>query len=454
MATTKFLDLAGLELLVDNIKTLVSNSVSNAEVKSAEFNNTTGKISLNKGEGSVEVSLGAVNTLTGDQMGLLKASDYTAMQNVIESVAIQVGGTAKAVTIQDKTALIEYLSAIPDKVEDNNLYKAPNAKAVVEYVGAQFTEKMNGQATEDYVNSTVTSAFQELTKAYEDADAELSETLTTAYSNAILQSAANIKTNYEAADAAITAAYTTLVGETKEDLQKEIDADIATFKATLNKEDAAVAGQYVSAVSEVDGVISVSRANLPVYSLKKTDGAGYKYELTVDGVKTGDAIDIKDMVVSDGCVAVRDGKTYLDLTIANGETVHIPADSLVDTYTAGDDRIVVGDYAISLNLAKLTEDLVADNTMLAKFATVENLGKANTAINNLEAKHDEFANAVADTYATKDEALTSLSELSTTGSLDGTAYSASFKALDVNGQEHSTITFNLATKTEIDALFA
>lgn len=456
MATTKFLDLAGLQLVVDNIKTLVGNSVSKAELKGAEFDNTTGKISLNKGEGSVEVSLSAVDTLTGAQLGLLKASDYAAMQNVIEGVAIQVGDTAKSVTIQDKTALIEYLSAIPasnDNNNFNNLYKAPNAQAVVDYVGAQFTEKMAGQATEEYVNSTVTSAIEALTKAFGDADGALSEALT----KAINDGDAAVTKAFGDADAALkqelTDAYTNADGKLKEDLQKEIDDDISAFKATLKKEDVAVAGKYVSAVSEVDGVITVSRESLPVYSLKKTDDAGYKYELTVDGVKTGDAIDIKDMVVSGGSVSTRDGKTYLDLTIANGETVSIPADSLVDTYTAGDDRIIVGDYAISLNLANLTRDLVADDTMKGTFATVSSVQKVADDLSELDGKVTEHLTTANNTYATKDEALTSLSELSTTGSLDGTAYSASFNALDVSGNTQSTVTFDLVLASDIADMF-
>ena len=187
----------------------------------------------------------------------------------------------------------------------------------------------------------------------------------------------------------------------------------------------------------------------------KTSENGYKYHLAVDGVQSGDAIDIKDMVVSGGSVAVRDGKTYLDLTIANGETVSIPADSLVDTYKAaeGEDRIVVNGYTISLDQAKLVEDLVADSTMLGKFATVENLGKANDAVSELTTKHNEFETAVANTYATKDEAIGTLTELTFTGAVDSNSYSASFSAKDVKGTVHSTVTFDLATKTEIESLF-
>ena len=91
--------------------------------------------------------------------------------------------------------------------------------------------------------------------------------------------------------------------------------------------------------------------------------------------------------------------------------------------------------------------------MLDKFATVENLGKANDAIDELKEKHNEFETAVANTYATKDEAINTLTELTFTGAVDSNSYSASFSAKDVKGNVHSTVTFDLATKTEIESLF-
>lgn len=452
----KFLDLAGLQILVDKIKSTITSAVSAAEIKSAEYDNA-GKISLAKGDSTkVDVSIPLASSLTGSQSGLLTKDEYTALTNKVEYVGTKVGDEVTiAAPLQkvgdyNNVAVVELLGSIT--ASENS--KAVTGKAVADYVATQI--EANASSDKEYVDNTVSGAVDTLTKAYKAADNELSEALTTAYTNAIASSAANIKSNYEAADAAITSAYTKLVSETKEALQSEIDSDVNAFKATLKKEDAEVAGEYVSAVSQTDGVITVSRKALPVYTLVKdtTSANGYKYHLAVDGVQSGDAIDIKDMVVSGGSVSTHeDGKIYLDLTIANGETVSIPADSLVDTYKAGDDRIIVDGYTISLDLAKLTEDLVADDAMLAKFATAENLGKANTAISNLEAKHDEFANAVADTYATKDEAIGSLTELAFTGAVDTDSYYASFSAKDVNGNVHSTITFNLATKTEIESLF-
>lgn len=450
----KFLDLAGLQILVNKIKSTISNAVSAAEIKSAEYDNL-GKISLAKGDDSkVDISLPLASALTGTQSGLLTKAEYDALTNRVEYVGTKVGDEVTiAAPLQkvgdyNNVAVVELLGAIT--ATENS--KAVTGKAVADYVTAQI--KANAESDKEYVDSTVTAAVDALTKAYKAADSALSESLTTAYTNAIATSAANTKTAYEAADAVITASYTKLVSETKEALENKIGTDISTAINNLDVEDSAVNGQYVSAVSEADGKISVTRANLPVYSLKKTDDAGYKYELTVDGVKTGDAIDIKDMVVSGGSVAVRDGKTFLDLTIANSkEIVSIPADSLVDVYTAGDDIITVGEYKISLNLAKLTEDLVADDTMKGTFATVENLGKANTAITELTTKHNEFEKAVANTYATKDEAIGSLTELDFGGNIETNSYYASFTAKDVKGNVHSTVTFNLATKTEIESLF-
>lgn len=455
--TNKFLDLAGLQILVDKIKFTITGAVSAAEIKSAEYDNN-GKISLAKGDTTkVDITLPLASSLTGSQSGLLTKAEYDALTNRVEYVGTKVGDEVTIATPLQKVgdynnvAVIEILSSIT--ASENS--KAVTGKAVADYVAAQI--EANASSDKEYVDATVSGAVDALTKAYTSADSALSESLTNAYTNAILSSASTIKTNYEAADAVITASYTKLVAETKEALESKIGTDISTAINGLDVEDSAINGQYVSAVSEVDGKISVSRKALPVYTLVKdtTSANGYKYHLAVDGEQSGDAIDIKDMVVSGGSVSTRDGKTYLDLTIANGDTVSIPADSLVDTYKAaeGEDRIVVNGYTISLNQAKLVEDLVADATMLAKYATVENLGKANTAVNELTTKHNEFETAVANTYATKDEAISTLTELTFSGAVDTNSYSASFSAKDVKGNVHSTITFDLATKTEIESLF-
>lgn len=458
--TNKFLDLAGLQILVDKIKSTITSAVSAAEIISGEYDKA-GKISLAKGDTNkpkVDISLPLASSLTGTQSGLLTKAEYDALVNKVEYVATKVtvdGKTEYLVSAPlenlegyNNVAAIELLSA----VDATNNSKSITSKAVADYVSTQI--EANAKSDKEYVDNTVSGAVDTLTKAYTQADNTLSESLTEAYTNAILLNAQEITKNYEAADAIITASYTQLVGETKEALETKIGTDISTAINNLDVEDSAIAGQYVSAVSEADGKISVTRAKLPVYSLKKTDTAGYKYELTVDDVATGDAINIKDMVVSDGSVSTHaDGKTYLDLTIANGDTVSIPADALVDTYTAGDDIITVGDYTISLNLAKLTEDLVVDTTMLGTFATVSSVQKVASDLSTLDSKVTEHLTEANNTYATKDDAIGSLSELDFVGDIKTDSYYASFSAKDVNGTTHSTITFNLATKTEIESLF-
>lgn len=91
----------------------------------------------------------------------------------------------------------------------------------------------------------------------------------------------------------------------KTDLQGEIDSDIAAAKTELtgainsaiqglDKDDAAVAGQFVTAVSEADGVITVSRAalkasDIPNIEQSQVNGlvdalAGKQNNLEIDGI--------------------------------------------------------------------------------------------------------------------------------------------------------------------------
>ena len=81
----------------------------------------------------------------------------------------------------------------------------------------------------------------------------------------------------------------------------EVGADAAGTAAGLIGEldvtDSAVSGQYVSAVSQVDGKIQVTRAslptvNIPAYTLQAGDAEG-TIELLKDGAVVGDAVEVK-----------------------------------------------------------------------------------------------------------------------------------------------------------------
>lgn len=90
----------------------------------------------------------------------------------------------------------------------------------------------------------------------------------------------------------------------------------------LDYEDTAVDNQYVSAVSEVDGVISVTRADLPVVSVSG-DSSSFISAETTDGAVTVSATviststGIEDSSTTDGLVSASAVKYYIDTFIAN-----------------------------------------------------------------------------------------------------------------------------------------
>lgn len=110
------------------------------------------------------------------------------------------------------------------------------------------------------------------------------------------------------------------------------------------------------------------------YSIKKLDTAegdnSSSYQLIgKDGTVFGDTINIpKDLVVSNGSVKVVEtdgvpyteakvGDLYIQLDLANsGDSLYIPANKLVDEYTAGD-YITITDRKISVNYTNLSADI-------------------------------------------------------------------------------------------------
>lgn len=113
------------------------------------------------------------------------------------------------------------------------------------------------------------------------------------------------------------------------------------------------------------------------YSIKKLDTAegdnSSSYQLIgKDGTVFGDTINIpKDLVVSSGSVKVVEtdgtpyaeakvGDLYIQLDLANsGGSLYIPANKLVDEYTAGD-YITITDRQISVNYANLSAAIKTD----------------------------------------------------------------------------------------------
>lgn len=120
-------------------------------------------------------------------------------------------------------------------------------------------------------------------------------------------------------------------------IQNQIESAIAKLDVTDN----AVAGQYVSSVSEVDGKVVVTREALPTIEVpeytinKETTGLGENvkeaYSLTKDGVAVGEKIMIyKDSALQG--VELKDQKLEFTYLLANGTTSVVSVD--VSTFLA------------------------------------------------------------------------------------------------------------------------
>lgn len=141
----------------------------------------------------------------------------------------------------------------------------------------------------------------------------------------------------------------------------EVQNKINTEINKLNKDDSAVVGQYVSSVSEENGIITVSRENLPQqidYTVTITESTpeGFAKVYNIKQTSTGlnATINIpKDMVVSSGKVETYTlsgewglAGTYLVLTLANAtsDKVYINVGNLIEYVTSGstaDDQIQI-----------------------------------------------------------------------------------------------------------------
>ena len=139
--------------------------------------------------------------------------------------------------------------------------------------------------------------------------------------------------------------------------------------AQVNKiETIKVNGVPLEIVSKSVDITASSSEYTIVKQQTAENGYSATYYLTKDGAQTGEKINIpKDMVVESGTVetcsvanqpveGLAVGDKYIDLVIANsnGEHIYIPAEDLVDDYTAGT-AITISGRTISVNLDTLKQ---------------------------------------------------------------------------------------------------
>lgn len=163
--------------------------------------------------------------------------------------------------------------------------------------------------------------------------------------------------------------------------------------AQVNKlEKITVNGQEVT-ITDKTAAITISEGH--EYSIQKlgTAESGYSatYQLTKDGTKVGDSINIpKDLVVESGSVKTCEtadepvvgyklGDKYIDLVLANSndEHIYILVSDLVDVYTAGEGIKITGNViSVDTSVVATQEDLDEKQDEL----TAEQLAAVNSGI--------------------------------------------------------------------------
>ena len=181
---------------------------------------------------------------------------------------------------------------------------------------------------------------------------------------------ADYKTADEIANIYLTQDTAAATYATKNDVYTsgQVDTKIEEAINALDPEDAVESGKYVSSISLSEGKLSVSKADLPQYSIKKGgDNEVTTYNLTIDGVNVGDTINIpKDLFVNSGSVVTlaegEEGKsagTYIKIVLTNDDELYILATDLVDVYN-GSTYVSVENNTISVNYNALKSSIKAD----------------------------------------------------------------------------------------------
>lgn len=207
-------------------------------------------ISLTDNAGK-ELSTIKVSDLVGN--GIIESSEYDAATGMLKLYFKN--GTAETTEVDvDLTALLDFEDIVIKADSTDYLGFEKNAAATGDASQAQFVAKVKELASTADAVLTYTVA-DDGTVTY---DAQTAGTLT---GEKGLADAANVAEKVKTYIDGKIATVETKIKAEKEGLEKKIAAVENQIK-DLDVEDAAVAGQYVSAVSETDGKIAVTRANV------------------------------------------------------------------------------------------------------------------------------------------------------------------------------------------------
>lgn len=229
--------------------------------------------------------------------------------------------------------------------------------------------------------------------------------------------------------------------------------------ATLDVEDTAVEGQYVSSVKEVDGKIEVTRANLPVY--EEVGVAAGLNEAMDTRVKVLEAIDHEKLASDASAAAVA---TILDNAPESFDTLKEVADWIANNDHADDVATLMTDVE---NLKKIDHEAykAADETVLTNAKTyadglvmTDGVAKFDAAGAAATAKSEAIAQAKLDaaealkSYYTKEETDGLVDAIN--GNIESAAATAKEEAIaDADAKlANKANSADVYTKTEVDGL--
>lgn len=183
--------------------------------------------------------------------------------------------------------------------------------------------------------------------------------------------------NFDGQFSSLSGAPTTLKGYGITDgiTPTEVDTKISAEIGKLDKADTVVEGQYVSSVSEANGIINVTRAQLPTgkdytVTVEETTPEGYvkAYNIKQEATGLNTTINIpRDMVVKSGTVEKKTisgewglAGTYLILTLANAtsDKIYIDVSTLIEYVTSGSGSTDAIQIAIDSTTHKVTASIL------------------------------------------------------------------------------------------------
>lgn len=370
-------------------------------------------------DAAVKVNADAIAAINNVDTGILKqAKDYadgkdaaiTAAKNAADAAQADVDALeAKVGTVADGKTVVQMIAEAKDAAtyDDTALAgRVTTAEGEIDALQALVGDtKVATQITNAITGLDLPNTYEAKGAAATVKSDLLGKDTDTAASNTII----GAKKYADGLDAAMDARVDALEAAVGEG--GSVAAQITAEIQKLDKEDTAVAGQYVSAVSETDGVITVTRAALPDYT--ETYAAKVHTHAIADVTGLQDALDAKataaDVTALTGKVTTLIGADADKSvrTIANEE---LAAQLIPDTAKESLDTLAEiaawiqahPDDAAAMNEAiEALETKVGDTKVSDQITTAINALKAG----DIKAATDRIAALEADTHTHANKAL-------------------------------------------------